>query len=371
MEERVRQVLLESGLDQNDFARSIGLDAPKLSKSLAGKRRFTSLELARVAEVGGCSVDWIITGRDPFRPVFARRARFAEADDQASARLVERVVAAVRGLDELGSPLPSPELPVLGQRTGWFTKDAPRLAKLFADRVDDPIGGMPFASLVAAIERCFGVIVVVADLPPGVDGLSYEDNDAQVILVATTTHPLRQRFTLAHELAHIAFGDARKAMLEERMDSVVSTDEKRANTFAAAFLAPAAELREFFAQGVAADVFARAVAHFQLSPDALAWRLCNEQMIDDAQRRPLAGPTARAVFMQLGMPADWSELVNESQQPRPTWALLNAYLDLYRSGDTTAKPLAKLLGWGVAETEEYFALDEFPPLHDVAEESES
>lgn len=47
---RVRQVINSSGRTQVAFTRAIDLDPTKLSKALAGKRRFTPLELTLIAE---------------------------------------------------------------------------------------------------------------------------------------------------------------------------------------------------------------------------------------------------------------------------------------------------------------------------------
>ena len=43
VEERVRQLIRESDLTHTEFGARIGLEKTKLSKSLAGSRRFTSL----------------------------------------------------------------------------------------------------------------------------------------------------------------------------------------------------------------------------------------------------------------------------------------------------------------------------------------
>jgi transcriptional regulator with XRE-family HTH domain len=58
-------LIAASGLTQRDYAERIGLDATKLSKSLTGGRRFTSLELARISELANFTVDWLITGAEP------------------------------------------------------------------------------------------------------------------------------------------------------------------------------------------------------------------------------------------------------------------------------------------------------------------
>src|SRR5260370_6325233 len=70
--ERVLRLIEASGLSRGDFARRIGLDDSKLSKSLSGTRRFSSLDLARIAEECEVSVDWLVTGEEPALAIAAR-----------------------------------------------------------------------------------------------------------------------------------------------------------------------------------------------------------------------------------------------------------------------------------------------------------
>jgi AcrR family transcriptional regulator len=58
----VRQAIAGSGLAQREFARRIGLDETKLSKSLRGTRRFSPTELARIADVADVPVATLIFG---------------------------------------------------------------------------------------------------------------------------------------------------------------------------------------------------------------------------------------------------------------------------------------------------------------------
>lgn len=62
LSERVRRLVAHLACTQRDFADRIGLDGSKLSRSLNGARRFTLAELARIAEVGGVSTDWLLNG---------------------------------------------------------------------------------------------------------------------------------------------------------------------------------------------------------------------------------------------------------------------------------------------------------------------
>ena len=62
------------------------------------------------------------------------------------------------------------------------------------------------------VEEVFGADVAVAALGSGFDGLSVSSDDVTLILLAATTMPARQRFTLAHELGHLLAGETRERL---------------------------------------------------------------------------------------------------------------------------------------------------------------
>ena len=70
--DRVLSLIEASGLSRGAFAQEIGLDDSKLSKSLSGTRRFSSLDLARIADRCHVTVDWLVTGEEPPLAVAAR-----------------------------------------------------------------------------------------------------------------------------------------------------------------------------------------------------------------------------------------------------------------------------------------------------------
>ena len=117
--DRVLSLIEASGQSRRAFAQDIGLDDSKLSKSLSGTRRFSSLDLARIADKCGVTVDWLVTGEEPALAVAARttsgQARTAlEAakrystmrEDLAVARLGAAVAAAGSSRPRAG-PTPS------------------------------------------------------------------------------------------------------------------------------------------------------------------------------------------------------------------------------------------------------------------------
>lgn len=61
--DRVRSLIHHSGLAQREFGERIGLDEPTMSRCLGDLRRFTSLDLARIADTNKVSVDWLLSGQ--------------------------------------------------------------------------------------------------------------------------------------------------------------------------------------------------------------------------------------------------------------------------------------------------------------------
>lgn len=57
--QRVQDILDRSGLLMGQFAEQIGLDGPKLSKSLSGARKFTLADLGRIADLGHVPLDYL------------------------------------------------------------------------------------------------------------------------------------------------------------------------------------------------------------------------------------------------------------------------------------------------------------------------
>lgn len=80
LRQRVRDVLRKYPGSQRAFAERIGLDPTKLSKSLTGTRRFTPVELTRIAELTGVTVNWLIYGGDDVETVAAAPQRTARAE---------------------------------------------------------------------------------------------------------------------------------------------------------------------------------------------------------------------------------------------------------------------------------------------------
>lgn len=65
LSERVRYVVEQTEGTHRDFARAVGMEATKLSKSLSGVRRFRAEELASIADRARVDLEWLMHGAGP------------------------------------------------------------------------------------------------------------------------------------------------------------------------------------------------------------------------------------------------------------------------------------------------------------------
>ncbi|MHC5902412.1 helix-turn-helix domain-containing protein [Streptomyces sp. S6] len=355
--DRVRNVMAAAAISQTAFAEVVGLSPDKLSKSLSGVRRFTSYDLARIAEFGGTTVDWLLTGREPLRPAFAARTSTPAVDERDRGQLkdlVERFTTAHEVIDLLGLSPRLPELPVVRSDLRRYVDQGTALAEdalaALATAGSPTVGDMDTADLVQALERAFGVDVAKIDLPDGIDGAAWQADGFRLIMIARTKVPTRQRFTLAHELGHILARDAQDLLTETHLSPGRQKDltEVRANVFAARFLMPRREIgAEAGADGLTDEQLTSLVVHFQVSPSALAARLAQLDLIASETASRLRGLTTQDCHWLTGQ-ADLFEA-------RKTWSLARRLpfrpaqllYDAYLAGDTTLRPLAAYTGQDV------------------------
>jgi transcriptional regulator with XRE-family HTH domain len=167
--ERVRGVIADCRLSQAEFAVVSSIEASKLSKSLNGSRRFTSLELAKIAELGKVTVDYLLTGEASPLAMAARKSidSPAELASRVGTRFAElREVAAHLGAPTRFDPLPHGAL--VGREIDRAAVLADRAVRRCAERNLNPTAD----DLATVIEDAFGVDVAVGPLGDNFDGLT-------------------------------------------------------------------------------------------------------------------------------------------------------------------------------------------------------
>jgi Zn-dependent peptidase ImmA (M78 family) len=215
--------------------------------------------------------------------------------------------------------------------------------------------------LAAVVEAVFGVDVAAEPLGDGCDGVAASSPEAKLILLATSHVPGRQRFTLAHELAHLLTGDDQGVHLDrdifDRAQASRDPSEARANAFAAAFLMPETALRAAVtppveppaAHGMTDHAFARLACDLLVTPAALAYRLLDLGLIDRPARDHLRTITGAQAAALTGRGDQFSRRVAQAGKRRPPGLLLRDTYTSYESGQATLRPYASLLGADVDE----------------------
>ncbi|MFE1930804.1 helix-turn-helix domain-containing protein [Streptomyces sp. NPDC059474] len=358
--DRVREVMSAASLQQAAFAEGVGLTPDKLSKSLSGRRRFTSLDLARIAELGQTTVDWLLTGREPQRPAFAARASspFSDTDPDsglALKELVHRFTTAYDVLDLMGRSRSLPALPRPKADLEQYVDQGEALAldalTALSARGVTSVAACETSDLAHALEEHFGIDVAQTDLPRGLDGAAWQTDHFRLVLLARTGVWTRQRFTLAHELGHILARDVQEMRTETHLAPGRQKDhtEIRANVFAANFLMPQAEIHaeagtESAGSGVSDDAFRALVVRFKVSPSALAARLHQLGLVTPHDRNRLRGVTTEVCHL-LAQRADLHEnRVAAARARRLPLAPARGLYEGYLAGDTTLRPLAAYFG---------------------------
>ncbi|MEV6261931.1 ImmA/IrrE family metallo-endopeptidase [Streptomyces sp. NPDC051784] len=366
--ERVREVIGRAGQTQTAQAERLGMTPDKLSKSLSGVRRFTSLELALLADAASTTVDWLISGRQTREAANVAARRNGDGDStQADAReTLARYENLIDALARLGHCLPAlPSLPSVKDPSPRAIDQGEELANEALTALSKSPRLMGNEELAAACEGTYGIQIAATKLPEGLDGVAWSPADFRLIVVASTAKWTRQRFTLAHELGHVLAGDAQDAVAEHLSPGQSqSIHEMRANSFAAAFLMPRDEVARDAHAGMDAWAIGKLAWKYKVSPSAMATRLKGLGLIDVDQRREALKITTRDAAQATGGLADHLKGAKAAEQGWPPDTLSRLAARAYLQGDMSVRPLASL--W---EVDPATLLDVLEPSEDAASES--
>jgi IrrE N-terminal-like domain len=162
--------------------------------------------------------------------------------------------------------------------------------------------------------------------------------------VARTKNPMRQRSTLAHELAHVVFGDWVDSDMGDWSER--SPAEIRADAFARHLLIPIEGLREFLSArpSVALPTLAAVVQRFLVSPQVAAIALRQAGFIDEATKQDWMILTAPQLAARFGWTDQYQLLQSSSDRRRAPQKLLARAINGYAEGVLPAQAVASLRG---------------------------
>lgn len=209
---------------------------------------------------------------------------------------VDAGLRAARAFAELGSILGSENLaaafkPRAAPKTRPYVKGY-EAAEALRKRLGNPSG--PLVGLRALIEDRFDTLVLFrAFVDDRIHGLAARSSGARLIVLNRNIEKeTTRRFVLAHELAHILYDLSEDAAILDEPDDRFTLDksprEKRADAFAAMFLAPRTGVRALLGDPSATttltkarDFVERARLEFGLGFESMTWHLKNLDYYDE------------------------------------------------------------------------------------------
>ncbi|ONH33324.1 helix-turn-helix domain-containing protein [Pseudofrankia asymbiotica] len=318
------------GALHRDIAERVGMTPDAFSRALNGKRAFSSIELARLADELDADIHWLITGEpDPHRLVVAARHRF---DHETGRRDVPDREADDQVLRDVALTYSQGGLP---------GKPVCRLPAT-ADRIRAALGEdfvRPFAD---RLEARFGVDVVrVAELSTA---YSFTLGGHRVIVLPATGNWFWENWSIAHELGHLALAHHDQGLPEVERDR----HEAAANAFAADLLLPRALLAPVDWDSLDAAGLAEILWQWGVSIDALARRLnaLNGQL-PPIVREWAGQPTQRLLRRHWAVDASFDEItlrMDAAARRRFPLPLQEAHLAGIESGTLGKGTLAWMLG---------------------------
>ncbi len=232
---RVALARERAGFTQSQLSERIGVHRTTLTRIESGQRQLDALELARLAEALGRSVEWFLT--EPPAAIASRRDGLSADDDVR--RLEDELEQTSRDVELLTDinalSLRSPMVQS-GVTTVEEAAAGAREARRHLRREDGPI-----VELQDAVEG-LGLLAFSFNLGPGViDGGYVRVGEVGVALVNGSVGAGRRRFTLAHELGHHVLADDYTP--DFGIGTARSERESLINVFAAHFLMPETSIR--------------------------------------------------------------------------------------------------------------------------------
>jgi Zn-dependent peptidase ImmA (M78 family)/DNA-binding XRE family transcriptional regulator len=379
--QRIRSARESCGLTQEQVGNAVELSRIAVSQIEAGNRSVSSIELDRIACVVGRDIKAffaeVFVEQDALAALFRTESQLAEQADllhalQGSLALGREMTNLERllGIDRAQLLVAAYELPAA--RSRWDAiQQGQRIAADERQRLG--LGLSPIGDLVELFEYQ-GIRTGVVTLPDNISGLTLTDEKVGIFVVINREHPpLRRRFSLAHEYAHVLMDRDRSGTIS-RSENRADLLEVRANAFAAEFLMPAEGVLQFVhalgkggasraqmvvydetdvvqaeqraapgSQDIQIHDMALMAHHFGVSRIAALYRLKNLRMVDEREFQHLKSQedsgTGKAIadFLAADEPVDAREMRDEFRR-----RFLGLALEANRREEITLSKLTEL-----------------------------
>ena len=349
--ERIRTRRNQLHLTQAELAERLGFASPQIVSMLErGERDVKAAELAVLARALHCDLLDLLTKDFDELPVVAWRERPDDGAEDHAAKFLQLcdwyALAEEWTREERVCDLPEVWSPNGSVSLTW--------ARAIADDVRQKLGlgSIPAASLYQTLEeRCGVKIFHFRDLL-GSAACARGAFGAGVALNASEV-PWRRNFSLAHELFHLVTWDI-LGPDQGAMNTTWSAHvEKLANAFASSLLLPESALLESLdahsdGHHVSWRDLVEVAREFDVSTEALVWRLVSLNMLTDVQARQLLDNSAFRALDQ----ATFAVISDPEMLPERYLRLLETS---YLRGDVSAGRIAEMTGQTLADVHDKLA----------------
>ncbi len=362
--ERVRLARERAGLSQRDLQSRAQISQSTLHRVETGKRNNVALaDLDRLAQALGVGLDELLYGS----PVEARvlaAARTSGCSEDALRTALRQGIEFLKLDDRLDAVVPY----LRQESTHWrpevnASASVQERGRSAAEQVRQAlsIGNAPIADLVESVEHLTGADVGVVPLPSGVPGICATDPEraTSVVLVNSTEVAERQRFTLAHELGHLLFGDKTHV---DAVEGDRSPQEILCDEFARHLIIPEDGVRAWLSHvldavgmpGVDERVMALLARHFGASPEVTRIQLDRMGMLP-GELQDVGLPSGRRWAYRYGWGPHFDSDQAAAGQLRPPRRILDRAVEAYREGKLGIGVLAKLQDLPIPQMEQALA----------------
>lgn len=249
---RLRIARENAEVRQDAAAQSIGVSRPTLVSIEKGARRVRIQEIQALARHYGVSVNALLRREAVHTDLVPRFRKLRETEDEHTFKAVRLLNDLIKADVELENILGIERRKNYPPERGINEGDAVALGEAHARELRDwlGLGSGPIADIFSVIEYGLGIRLYQRRLSSRsrVAGLfTYDDNVGACILL-NANHPLPRRVqTAAHETGHF-YGTRQMPEVLEEEEKFLSRDERYANAFGRAFVAPAESFGESYRQ---------------------------------------------------------------------------------------------------------------------------
>lgn len=350
--ERLTEARQSKGLNMTDLANLVGVTRQAISAFEKGIDAPSSETLLRLSNVLSMPREFFtleVVGEQRLSsPIFFRSRKTTNKKDREISSVKTKWLIRAHGTLNNYLEFPPVELPDFGildcesMKRSQIEEYANETRKFFG------IGLGPISDLTKLLENR-GIPIAAIDVARKIGAFSYVTESGQTFMVTdVNATAVRNRFSLAHELAHLVL---HRTLSEDFMEDKELFDlvEKQADYFAGAFLMPSETFaREFYSPNLGALVNMK--KRWKVSIGALTYRAHNLKLISDNQKT--------YVFRQLARYGRRKEPLDDVLEPEKP-ALLRKAITLLETNKIFSKSdLKERLQIPGSDLAQFFGLDE-------------